>query len=110
MAYRYFKELSRRTASDKVLRDKPFNMAKNSKCDGCQKDFDSIVYKSFDKKFSGVNTVDDAVKSEIILNQRPLYLAKNNYAKQFLEYSKNKKYAHLLLTIFGVLILHICNK
>ena len=110
MAYRYFEELSRRTASDKVLHDKPFNMSKNSKCDGCQNDFDSIVYKSFDEKFSGANTIDDAVKSEIILNQRPLYLAKRNYAKQFLEYSKNKKYTHLLQTIFWVLILHICNK
>ena len=84
-------ELSRRTASDKALREKPFNMAKNSKCDGCEKGFDSIVYKSFDKKFSGANAIDDAVKSEIILNQRPLYLAKKNYTKQFLEYSKNKK-------------------
>ena len=85
-------------------------MAKNSKWDGCQKYFDLIVYKSFDKTFSGVNTIDDAVKSEIILNQRPLYLAKKKYAKQLLEYSKNKKYTHLLQTTFGVLILHICNK
>ena len=31
MTYRDFKDLSRRTASDKILRDKAFNIAKNSK-------------------------------------------------------------------------------
>ena len=36
MAYGNFKDLPRRTASDKTLRDKAFNIAKNSKCDGYQ--------------------------------------------------------------------------
>ena len=30
MAYRDFKDLTRRTASDKILRDKAFNIAKKS--------------------------------------------------------------------------------
>ena len=34
MAYGDFKELTRRTASDKIFRDKAFNIAKNSKYDG----------------------------------------------------------------------------
>ena len=34
MVYEDFKDLKRRTASDKVLRDKAFNIAKNSKYDG----------------------------------------------------------------------------
>ena len=34
MAYGDFKDLKRRTASDKVLRDKAFNFAKNPKYDG----------------------------------------------------------------------------
>ena len=34
MVYGDFKDLKRRTASDKVLRDKAFNIAKNSKYDG----------------------------------------------------------------------------
>ena len=50
MAYGYFKDLSRRTASDKILFDKSFNIAKNSKFDGYQRDLDSMVYKFFDKK------------------------------------------------------------
>ena len=36
MAYGYFKDLRRRKASDKVLRDKTFNIAENPKYDGYQ--------------------------------------------------------------------------
>ena len=53
MAYGDFKDLPRRTASDKVLRDKPFNIAKNPKYDGYQRGRASMVYKFFDKKSSG---------------------------------------------------------
>ena len=45
MAYGDFKDLTRRTASDKILRDKAFNIAKNPKYDGYQRGFASIVYK-----------------------------------------------------------------
>ena len=34
MAYGDFKDLTRRTASDKILRDKGFDIAKNLKHDG----------------------------------------------------------------------------
>ena len=50
MAYGDFKDLARRTASDKVLRSKPFSIAKNPKYDGHQRGLASIVYKFFDKK------------------------------------------------------------
>ena len=50
MAYRNFKHLKRRTASDNVLRDKPFNIGKNPKHDGYQRRLASVVYKFFDKK------------------------------------------------------------
>ena len=50
MAYGDFKDLARRTASDKVLRDKAFNIAKNPKYDGYQRVFASMFYKLFDKK------------------------------------------------------------
>ena len=45
MAYGDFKDLTRRTASDKILRDKVFNIAKNLKYDRCQRELDSLVYK-----------------------------------------------------------------
>ena len=57
MAYGDFKDLARRTASDKVLRDKAFNIAKSPKYDEYQRGLASMVYKFFDKKVvgSGVN-------------------------------------------------------
>ena len=58
MAYGDFSDLKRRTGSDKILRDKAFNIAKNPKYDGCQRGLASMVYKFFDKKSAGggVNT------------------------------------------------------
>ena len=53
IAYGDFKVLARRTASDKFLREKAFNIAKNLKCDGYQRGFASMVYKFFDKKSAG---------------------------------------------------------
>ena len=47
MAYGDFKDLARKTAYDKVLRDKAFNIAKNPKYDGYQRGLTSIVYKFF---------------------------------------------------------------
>ena len=52
MAYRDFKDLTRRTASDKILHDKAFNFAKYLNYDGCQHGLASMVYKVFDKKTS----------------------------------------------------------
>ena len=50
MAYGAFKDLKRRTASDKILRDKAFNIGKNPKYDGYERRLASMVYKFFDKK------------------------------------------------------------
>ena len=44
MHYGDFKDLTRRTASDKILRDNVFNIAKNSKCEGYQYGFASMFY------------------------------------------------------------------
>ena len=49
MAYGGFKDLKRRTVSDKVLRCKAFNIAKNLKYDGYQRGLASMVYKFFYK-------------------------------------------------------------
>ena len=50
MAYGDFRDLARRITSDKVLRDKAFNIAKNPNYGGYQRGLASIVYKFFDKK------------------------------------------------------------
>ena len=62
MAYADFKDLSRRTASDKILRDKAFNIAKNPKYDGYQRGLTLVVYKFFDNKTSG-----SIIKMKLIL-------------------------------------------
>ena len=53
MAYGDFKDLKKRTYSDKVLRDKAFNIANNPKYDGYRRGLASMVYKIFDKKSKG---------------------------------------------------------
>ena len=53
MVYGDFKDLTKRTSCDKILRDKTFNIAKNPKYDGYQRGLTSMVYKSFDKNTSG---------------------------------------------------------
>ena len=50
MVYGDFKDLNRRIATDKVLCDKAFGIAKNSKYEGYQRGLDSMVYKFFWQK------------------------------------------------------------
>ena len=100
MAYGDFKKLARRTASDKTLRDKAFNIAKNPKHDGYQRGLASMIYKFFDKKSkeSGVN-----IPSEF--NEQ---LAEELH-KPIIRKFKKEQFNQDLKTIFGVLILQICN-
>ena len=53
MVYGDFKYLARRTAFDKLLRDKAFNIDKNTKYDGYKRGLASMVYKFFDEKSKG---------------------------------------------------------
>ena len=108
MAYEDFKDLNRRTAANKVLRDKVFNIAKNPKYDGYQHGLLSMVYNFFDKKET-VSLVDKpasggTVKNKIISNKE---LPETN---KFLESLRKKKYTHLLLTIFRVQVKQICSQ
>ena len=50
MAYGKYKDLNKRTQSDKVLRNKVFEIARNPKYDGNQRGLASMVYKFFDKR------------------------------------------------------------
>ena len=47
MAYGDFKNLAKRTAADKVLKNKAFNIAKDPQYDGYQRGLASMVYKFF---------------------------------------------------------------
>ena len=71
MTYGYFKGLARKTASDKVLRDKAFNIAKNPKYDGYQRGLASMVYKFFDKKSaSGSGIANNEIKQNLKLPEK----------------------------------------
>ena len=53
-----------KTAADKVLSDKAFNIAKNLKYDGYQRSLASMIYTFFDKR-----NLDDTNKNEIVPNK-----------------------------------------
>ena len=67
MAYGNFKDLKRRTFSDKFLRDKAFNIAKNSKYGGYQRGLASMVYKCFDKKSKGSGVANNEIEQNLQL-------------------------------------------
>ena len=69
MVYCGFKDFLRRTGSHKVLRDNAFNIARNVKLDEYERGLAFMVYKFFDKKTSGANTLGDGVKNETIPDQ-----------------------------------------
>ena len=67
MAYGKSKDLIKRTQSDKVLKDKAFKIANNSKYDGDQRGLASMFYKFFDKKSkgSGINEPNYQLANEL---------------------------------------------
>ena len=84
-----FKDLAKRTPSDKVLRDKTFNIAKNPKYDGYQRGLASMVYKFFAKKPEVVVLLTLVVRSIFALRKQPrrtIFTGKN---LQFNGWSKN---------------------
>ena len=103
MAYGDFKDLTKRTAPDKVLRHKAFNIAKDPKYDGYQTGLASMVYKRFDKKLQVV--VSPRLQINLLLN---LYLKMKNWLKKFinllLENSKKEQCIWHSKKIFGMLI------
>ena len=100
MTYECFKDIPRRTTTDKVLRDKAFNIAKNPKYDGYQRGQASMVYKCFHKKSSG-----DDIKNEIMPNEE---LAEELYKPIIRKFEKQKAHSSFIDNIW-VLILPICN-
>ena len=96
-----FKDLTIRTAFDKILRDETLNIAKNPKYDGYQREFSSMVYNFFDKKASG-----GVIKNENISNKRPLDLATRELAEELQKpvirkFNKRKVQSPFLDNIWG---------
>ena len=93
MAYGEFKDLARRTASDKILRDKAFNIAKNEKYDGYQRGLAALVYKFFDKKSSG-----GSIKNENMSDQQS---AKELHKSIIRKFKKRKLQPPFIDNIWG---------
>ena len=64
VAYGDFKDLKRRTQSDKVFKDKAFAIASIPKYNGYQRGLASLVYKLFDKKSKG-SEIKNEIKKKI---------------------------------------------
>ena len=65
------KDLVKRTASDKVLGDKAFNIAQDPKCDAYPCGLVSVVFLLFDERSSGgvpTGPSKSAIKSETLSN------------------------------------------
>ena len=87
IAYGDFKDLTRRAASDKIFRDKAFNIAKKPKNDGYQRGIASMVYKLLIKK-----------PLVVVLKMRT-FQTKNylkDYKNQLLEKLRKETYTRLL--------------
>ena len=85
IGYWDFKDLVRRTASDKILRDKEFNIAKNPKYDGYQRRIACMVYKCFDKKSSGSGAnmpANNKIKQNHQLNEELQNLEKEQFIQE----------------------------
>ena len=64
IVYRVFKDLTRRTDSDKILCDKAFNIAKNQKHDEYERE--SMVYKLFGSGIENENMSDRQLAEELL--------------------------------------------
>ena len=94
MTYGDFKDIRRRTTSDKALRE-AVSIAKNPKYDGYQRGLASMIYEFFDKKSNG-----SGVNIEVKHNEQ---LAKELHKPIILNFKKEQFIPDLEI-IFGVLI------
>ena len=93
MAYGDFKDLARRTAADKVLRNKAFKIASDQKYDGYQRGLASMVFKFFDKKSSG---------GMIANNKENIQLSDELHKPTIKKFRKRKVYSSFRDNIWGV--------
>ena len=88
-----YKNLAKRTAADKVLRDKAFKIASDQKYDGYQRGLASMVYKFFDKKSQGKGLGN---------NNENLQLANELHQPIIKKFNKRKVYSSFKDNIWGV--------
>ena len=92
MAYGDFKDLTKRTATDKALRNKAFKIATDQKYDGYQRGLASMIYKFFDKK---------SQRSELANNNENIKLADELDKPIIRKFKKRKVYSSFKDNIWG---------
>ena len=105
LVYGDFKDLKRRTASDKILKDKAFNVAKNPKYDEHQRGLASMFYRFFNKKsdksVSGSSIVNNNKQNRRPLDLAALQLAKELHKPIIRKFKKRKVYSGFKNNIWG---------
>ena len=96
-AYADNKDLINRTKSDKVLRDKAYNIACNPEYDDYQRGLASMVYNFFDKKSMGSGTAKSSP-----LERSSLKLADELHKPVIRKFNKRKVYSQFKDNIWGV--------
>ena len=89
MAYGDFKDLAKRTATDKVLRNKAFKIASDQKYDGYQRGLASMVYNFFDKKSSGSGLANNNENIELVNELHKPIIKKINKRKVYSSFKDN---------------------
>ena len=95
-AYADHKDLINRTKSDKVLRDKVYDIISNPEYDGYQRGLAIMVYKFFDKKSIGSGIKKDTTKSSSLI------LADELHQPVIKKINKRKVYSQFKDNIWGV--------
>ena len=101
MAYGDFEDLTKRTAADKVLRDKAFKIASDQKYDGYQRGLVSMVYNFFHKK-SQESGRPLSSASQLVNNKENIQLADELHKPIIRKFKKRKVYSSFRDNIWGV--------
>ena len=92
MAYGKSKDLTKKTQSDNVLKDKAFKIASDPKYDGYQRGLASMVCNFFDKKSSESG----------VANESHCQLANELHRQVFRKFKRRKVYSSFNDNIWGV--------
>ena len=89
MAYGDFKDLAKRTAADKVLRDEAFKIASDQKYGRYQRGLASMVYKFFDKKSQGKGLANNKENVQLENERHKPIIRKFNKRKVYSSFQDN---------------------
>ena len=102
-AYADHKDLINRTKSDKVLRDKAYNIASNPEHDGYQRGLVSMVHKFFDKKSTAGASSLEHIGSGVNTTKRSSSILADELNKPVIKkFNKRKVYSQFKDNIWGV--------